>query len=131
MGAIPIILLLIIGQQSVIASQSSAYECTVGSSSARLDDEGNLAPWPLYEGDKFIVDKQSGKMLGKLRNENAFGTPEVIDNGSHEQAYKVVTIYKPFTSVSFLTVNEFAEGKKKPFIFVNGTLVYAGNCENF
>ena len=115
----------------VIALESDAYECTVGNSSVRLDDGGELSRWTFRKGEKFVVDKQSGRMLGALSNHNAFGNPKVIDRGSKGQAYKVITVFEPFTAINVLYVQEFRDGDNKPFSFTDGRRTYAGLCRAY
>lgn len=58
----------------------------------------------LYIGNKFILDKKTGKMLGDLQNHNSNGEPTVLDYGSDKQNYKAITVYKPYTQVELIQV---------------------------
>ena len=115
----------------VIALEGDAYECVVGNTSVILGDGGELSRWTFRQGEKFIVDKQSGRMLGALSNHNAFGNPKVIDRGSEDQAYKVITVFEPFTEINVLYVQEFRDGENKPFSFTDGGRTYTGLCKEY
>lgn len=82
-------------------------------------------------GMQFGVRRTTGEIFGKpLSNSNANGTPRVLDIGSREQAYKVITIYEPFISVSYLQINEYEDGLDKPFIFYDVRTIYSGLCRH-
>ena len=71
-------------------------------------------------------------MAGSLRNMYAT-KPIVIDRGSKENSFKVITTMKTdITSNTYsLTVNEYIEGDIKPFVFLNNSDVYYGVCVLF
>ena len=128
---IALIFFIAFTNMEVIALESNAYECTVGNSSVRLGDGGEFSRWTFRKGKKFVVDKQSGRMLGALSNHNAFGNPKVIDRGSKDQAYQVITVFEPFTAINVLYVQEFQDGDNKPFSFTDGSITYAGLCRGY
>lgn len=86
-----------------------------------LDDSGALTrPGELTQqrvGKEFSVDGNTGVMVGAVKNSNAHGTPEVIDPGSEDQSFTVMTVYSPYRSVDLLSIQVFAEGSVKPFLF--------------
>jgi hypothetical protein len=107
-----------------------AYKCNV-THTAGLTDTGGLAETnysKLRLGNEFVVDRDTGRINGGLSNNNAFGQPKVLDYGSHEQAFKVVTIYKPMTTLAYLYIEEFNENREKPFMFIDGQNIFSGVC---
>ena len=82
---------------------------------------------------EFFVDRTTGRMVGSkgFSNHNeGYGSPQVIDPGSVEQSFKVLTVYKPNVSVAYLEVKEFSAGNVKPFSFIGGGVVVSGTCEH-
>lgn len=82
----------------------------------------------------FTVNRQTGKINGigsSLSNQNSFGEPKVLDKGSIEQAFKVITIYQPNITVDYLEIQEFADGDTKPFIFLSTGQIYSGTCHHY
>jgi len=67
-------------------------------------------------------------MIGLVNNYNANGTPRIIDAGSSDQALKVLTVYGPKTTVDYLQLLGFAEGRRKPFLFISHLNVITGSC---
>ena len=111
------------------------YMCTiVDLAEARDDGRIGSTGWTDRVADElvgtsFLVDRQSGRMTGSvLRNDNAFGTPQIVDHGSSEQAYKVVTVYQPRATLDYLRVEEHVDGPVKPFLFLNGRQLVTGTC---
>ncbi len=75
-------------------------------------------------------------MVGALKN--AYITkPEVIDAGSDENSYKVVTILRTEQGIGrganayMLVINEYKKVAAKPFTFVQNDEVYFGTCVHF
>ena len=119
---------------SATQSYADAYKCTVRStgdvdSSGRLLEDGAFAD--SYLGAEFVVDTVTGKMLGAVTNSNEYGTPTVVDPGSEDQAFKVVTIYRPYTSLTYLTILVYEDGPEKTFLYVTGTSVMSGVCREY
>lgn len=75
-------------------------------------------------------------MAGILKNSYAT-RPVVIDLGSVENSYKVVTTMRrqegagAGSNIYALTINEFDKSSKKGFIFLENDVVYLGSCEHF
>ncbi len=110
-----------------------AYKCKVQFASG-LTDQGELTETPfakLHIGKEFVVDKSNGKIVGEISNSNENGTPQVLDWGSNEQAFKVITVYKPMTAVAYLYVQEFNVNIEKPFMYINGDNSFTGLCEAY
>tara|TARA_R110001583_G_scaffold100526_2_gene246567 strand:+ start:176 stop:580 length:405 start_codon:yes stop_codon:yes gene_type:complete len=109
------------------------YKCLINNA-VTVDSNGNLKEI----GDKSIIDKMftvnrlSGDMAGPIKN-NYLTTPNVLDYGSTENSFKAVTLMKNdiTTNVYVLTIEEFAETPKKPFVFLSNSDVFYGTCEHF
>jgi glycerol-3-phosphate dehydrogenase len=89
-----------------------------------------------YLGRVFTVERRTGIMAGALKN--AYLTkPSVIDMGSSENSYKVVTTLRleegvgRGTNVYALVVNEYFRGESKPFVFLENEEVFFGTCVHF
>lgn len=82
-----------------------------------------------YVGQKFTVDRATGRMSGALRN-SFDAKPQVIDQGSKDSGFKVVTTEKAHVgSIVFtLVINEFVSASGKPFVFLRDTDVFFGSC---
>lgn len=108
------------------------YRCTIERSESVA--ESSLAN--LYVGKQFTVERNTGLMAGALKN-SYFTDPQVIDYGSSENSYKVVTTMRKEqgagagSTVFALTINEYKDGARKPFIFLANLDVYMGWCEHF
>jgi hypothetical protein len=96
---------------------ADAYKCEIHGGYGLVDSgEFVETAWAkMWVGREFIVDKDSGKMIGGFSNSGTGGDPKVLDRGSTDQAFKVITIYKPMTAVDYLYVQEFNENAEKPF----------------
>jgi len=90
----------------------------------------------MYIGKQFNVERNTGLMAGALKN-SYVTEPQVIDHGSSENSYKVVTTMRKDqgagagSSLFALTINEYADGVRKPFVFLSDSDVYFGWCEHF
>lgn len=75
-------------------------------------------------------------MAGALKN-SYFTDPQVIDYGDSENSYKVVTTMRKEqgagagSTMYALTVNEYKDGARKPFVFLANDDIYLGWCEHF
>ena len=75
-------------------------------------------------------------MAGALKNSYAT-KPQVIDSGSKDNAFKVVTTMRieqgagVGSNIYALTINEYDKSPKKPFIFLDNDVVFIGACEHF
>jgi hypothetical protein len=110
------------------AAQES-YACTVQSLS-RLSDGGTLvrATGDPIEGRDFAVNRASGKIIGKYLGSGGFDT-KVLDAGSAAQSFKVLATSRGSLHVLYLEIQQFRPGVLKPFVLVDGSLVYAGVCK--
>ncbi len=75
-------------------------------------------------------------MAGALKN-SYVTKPQVIDSGSKDNAFKVVTTMRieqgagAGSNIYALTINEYDKSPKKPFIFLDNDVVFFGACEHF
>lgn len=90
----------------------------------------------LYVGREFTVDRISGVMAGALKN-NYVTSPEVIDRGSSDNAFKVLGSLRldqgagAGSNVYLLTINEYDSSPRKPFLFAQNDVAYFGYCTHF
>ncbi len=109
------------------------YKCTITNASAP-GENGELE----VIGDKsvigklFTVNRKTGDMSGPIKN-NYLSTPKVIDHGSKENSYKVISIMQNETTsnVYTLVIEEYAESSRKPFVYLSNSWVFYGFCEHF
>lgn len=89
-----------------------------------------------YVGRQFTVERRTGLMAGALKNWFVT-TPQVIDPGSTENSFKVVTTLSLGQGAGFgssvytLIIGEYLDGKTKPFLFAENDTLYFGTCEHF
>lgn len=121
-----------------IAYAGDDYICTIERLSFAKGDTGKVYEnySNLYIGKKFTIERYSGLMAGTLKN-SYITKPQVIDYGSSENSYKVVTTMKlneglgSGSNITALTVNEYEEDSKKSFVYLTNDWVFFGNCEHF
>ena len=89
-----------------------------------------------YIGKEFTVERQTGLMAGILKF-SSFTKPQVIDSGSTENSFKVISSMRAKeglgwgTSIYALTINEYERTDKKSFVFLENDAVYLGTCRHF
>jgi hypothetical protein len=110
------------------------YYCTIERVlDAGRPDEPDVKGYPVSE--RFIVDRQTGVMTGGLRN-SYLTQPQVIDYGSPDNSYQVVTTMKLDQGVGrgsnlhSLVIREWASGLEKPFVYLWNMTVYFGSCRH-
>lgn len=107
------------------------YRCTIESTVAAKEKPINR----IYIGKQFTVEKRTGLMAGILKN-SYVTDPQVIDYGSTENSYKAVATMRKDqgagvgSSIYALTINEYDEGDRKPFIFLQNDEAFLGWCEH-
>jgi hypothetical protein len=132
----PVILFGLIVSLAADAAQPSKvgpdYYCDIELAlDAESPDSPDLEGYPV--GEKFVVERRTGVMKGGLRN-SYMTEPQVIDYGSADNSYKVVTTMKfdeglgASTNLHSLVIQEWASGFKKPFVYLWDTKVYFGTC---
>lgn len=108
------------------------YRCTIESTVAAKDKPINR----IYIGKQFSVERRTGLMAGSLKN-SYVTDPQVIDYGSTENSYKAVTAMRKdqgagvSSSIYAITINEYDESDRKPFIFLQNDEAFLGWCEHF
>lgn len=127
-----LILLTIFFSNSVFASED--YKCVITDVVAPVSN-GKLKKSELYKNainQTFVVNRRTGDIAGSIKN-NYVTSPVVLDYGSSENSFKAVTIMKNdiTTNIYVLTIEEFEESPKKPFVFLSNSNVYSGTCEHF
>jgi hypothetical protein len=135
--AVGVIVILLWASEGA-AQTPSAYRCTIVDA-VEVSDAGELVttqfPQMILDlNEEFVVDRTTGRILGGsgLANHNAFGTPEILDPGSDEQSFKVITLYRPFVTVALLDIHQFREGLDKPFTYrMAGGVIISGTCREF
>ena len=109
------------------------YKCVV-KDATQLKDDGTQSEAKdvlVTIGDEFVVDKVTGRMIGRLSNHSMNRQPKVIDFGSDDQAFKALTIFEPYVTVNYLYIEEYAQSFQKPFFFVEYQRYITGLCEPF
>lgn len=114
------------------------YLCTIHRVSSSLYESGDRQDLDqkAYLGKTFTVSRFTGAMTGALRSSLVI-QPIVIDYGSSDNSFKVVTAMNaqqspgPGTLLETLTVSEYIDSDKKPFVMASGENVYFGVCEHF
>ena len=113
------------------------YKCKIERISSAEGDSGTTYDFnKFYLGEEFTIDRQSGVMVGILKN-SYVTQPEVIDYGSTGNSYKVIAAMRKDqgagagSNIYALTVNEYESAPKKPFVFLRNDEVFFGYCEHY
>ena len=120
------------------AVAASDYRCTVARRLAVAPELSAVqkAQESHYIGKQFTVERRTGIMAGVLKN-TYLTKPQVIDAGSSENSFKVVTTLRREEGVGngsniyALTINEYDKSIQKPFVFLENDVVFLGTCEHF
>jgi hypothetical protein len=108
------------------------FRCTIESTVAAKEKPINR----IFIGKQFTVERRTGLMAGALKN-SYVTDPQVIDYGSTENSYKAVATMRKDqgagvgSSIYALTINEYDESDRKPFIFLQNDEAFLGWCEHF
>ncbi|QWE08173.1 hypothetical protein [Polynucleobacter ibericus] len=110
----------------------NAYVCEVVSDSyVKADGTLDLIKESSRIGQKFTVVKKTGEVIGDIMD--SLRNPKVAALGSEKNAYKVIWVQKAASKngafVDYLSIDEFANGKMKPFGFFSGSQLLTGLCE--
>lgn len=110
----------------------NAYVCEVVSDSyIKADGTLDLIKESSRIGQKFTVVKKTGEVIGDIMD--SLKNPKVAALGSDKNAYKVIWVQKAASKngafVDYLSIDEFAKGKMKPFGFFSGSQLLTGFCE--
>lgn len=137
-GNIGVSVLFVMALATGTAIAGDDYRCTIERLSLATGDSGAIYDLRKknYVGKQFTVERASGLMSGVLKN-SYVTKPQVIDQGSKENSYKVVTTMRieqgagAGSNIYALTVLEYVQATKKPFVFLQNEGVYFGYCEHF
>jgi hypothetical protein len=117
---------------SISLADQFSYMCEI-KSVFTVSESGSLIPYngeSALIGQKIAIDRQNGRIIGNRFANGNSDNITILDKGSHEQAFKLVSVWRfPFVHVDYIQVEEFAKGKKKPFVGISGGMVYSGFCE--
>lgn len=108
------------------------FRCTIESTVAAKEKPINR----IFIGKQFTVERRTGLMAGALKN-SYVTDPQVIDYGSTDNSYKAVATMRKDqgagvgSSIYALTINEYDESDRKPFIFMQNDEAFLGWCEHF
>ena len=116
-----------------ISYASGDFKCVV-KEAYTLDANGKLSTKADSAKNKinkeFTVNRQTGQMSGGgFVNTMSGQMPSVYNYLPNENGFKAITIYKPNFTVDYLQIDEYVDGKNKPFIYKGawGTIV-TGIC---
>lgn len=123
---------------TALAQPLRDYRCTIERLASPDGDKKQIleSRTKLYQGREFTVERRTGLMAGALKN-SYITRPEVIDIGSNENSYKVITTLRRDqgagrgSNAYLLVINEHKQGPRKPFVYVDNDDVYFGTCVHF
>jgi hypothetical protein len=129
---------LLLATCTAFAQPLRDYRCTIERLAGPDEDKKQLLEprTKLYQGREFTVERRTGLMAGALKN-SYVTRPEVIDLGSSENSYKVITTLRQDqgagrgSNAYLLVINEYKQGPRKPFVYVDNDDVYFGTCVHF
>ena len=131
-ASLVILTLMLLSPLSSAVTLHDSYSCEV-KSAQQVGEDGSLVPDEfrkrLYINSKFVIDRHTGRMLGKPKNYSGLDQPEIMDKGSEEQSLKVITIYGPHVYIDYLIVEIYVDALKKPFMFISSSTIYTGLCK--
>lgn len=118
-----------------VVAGTNGYQCVV-STEAELQGDGALGkPRKISAlGKKFAVDRRNGALVEPDGEYWSFGgsSAVVLSKGNSENSFVSVTTSparETGVHATFVRVQEYEQGKLKPFIVVTGGVVYTGVCE--
>ena len=97
------------------------FKCVVKDSvtlekNGKLSASTNVAKSNMHK--EFVVNRITGQITGGgFVNTMSGQMPKVYDYLPKENGYKAITIYNPNLTVDYLQINEYVEGKEKPFFY--------------
>lgn len=90
------------------------YKCTILDSST-VDESGKRKSAYLSNNEKtFMVDRSKGVIIGSVLS-NSTATITILNKGSSQQSFMVLTKNGMFPAYSFLIIEEFKDSLEKPF----------------
>ncbi len=112
-----------------VYSADSSYRCEI--SKTAHGDSDKSAKWKsdLAREDPVIIDRETGKVFHTLLSNLSFHNTKIIHAGSDTHAFKILSISPDGGFVQFYRVDEFTQGRRKPFFAAVGSSAYFGFCE--
>jgi hypothetical protein len=90
------------------------YKCTILDSST-VDESGKRKSANLTNNEKtFMVDRSKGVIIGSVLS-NSTATITILNKGSSQQSFMVLTKNGMFPAYSFLIIEESKDSLEKPF----------------
>ena len=110
-----------------------SYDCKV-LAATQLGDGGVLrerteGPEAAVVGSSFVVNKDTGRIAGGVGNNATFESHTVVHTPPDNPFYIVSITHGPNKNIDFLSIRDWAQGPKKPFLLVESGSVYTGTCE--
>ncbi|KQV51512.1 hypothetical protein [Duganella sp. Root336D2] len=132
------IISLFILSMAAVTGQAQDYKCTINRLASSDDSDSKLVASrnKTFVGKEFTVERRTGLMAGVLKN-SFITRPVVVDPGSSENSFKVVTTMNleqglgAGTNVFVLVVKEYSPERRKPFTFLENDVAYFGTCVHF
>ena len=118
-----------------ISYASGDFKCVVKEayildSNGKLNAKANSAKSKINK--EFTVNRQTGQMSGGgFINTMSGQMPTVFNYLPNENGFKAITIYKPNFTVDYLQINEYEEGKNKPFFYKGAWGIIATGICNY
>ncbi len=118
---------------NVTVGAETYYYCQIINQS-KVVESGLMAQRNTYtvahsSQQKFVVNRATGAIIGGVFHNSDAERIEVLDNGSQEQAYKVLSVFGPHISVDFLQIQSFKDQGAKPFSGMSQGKFFTGLCE--
>lgn len=105
------------------------YQCQV-KQFFMLDDSGTLRPADresVLVGEKFAVDRYTGRIIGGLLDNRSARQITVLDRGSGTNSFQLLTIDRS-DQHELLVIKEYTKEELKPFVSVSIFVVRTGIC---
>ena len=119
---------------SAAHADESAYLCDTESVS-ELNTVGQLENTDFAKAVKmysprFAVDRKNGVVAGGPFATSDAKDVQVLDPGADTRAMQILWLSEaPYPYFKYLFVRSYADGPKKPFLGISGSLVITGTCE--
>lgn len=121
------------GVVNLVAAAEQYYYCEL-ITTAKVADSGSVQQQQMHSvaqalQNRFVIDRQTGAIIGGVFANASAQRIEILDQGSAEQAFKVLSVFGPHVSVDFLQVQTFRPAAEKPFSGMSQGRFYSGLCE--
>lgn len=122
-------------QPHIVSAGPSDYQCVVKQQLVPSylipgagPGKGELrpAPNPAFVGERFAVDRASGRVIGSLFDTADASEVKLIHRGSENMAFKTITIGEG--KIKLLVIRENTTSSEKDFYGVFHPIVLAGTC---